>query len=159
MKDNLLLPNKFKFWGWILLIPTTILGIIESIGHFEGLELKCKVFAIISDYPLTSDNPPFGIIETNIVPTALGILFIVAAIFVGFSQEKKEDEFIFNLRLSSLIWAVWVNYILLFICFLFIYGMPFYNVMLYNMFTVLIIFIIRFNYILYKNSLMAADEK
>ena len=108
---------------------------------------------------LIGQNASFGFINTNITSTVVGILFIVGAIFVAFSKEKREDEFIANLRLSSLLWAVFVNYLLLIISFAFIYGSAFLNVMIYNMFTVLIIFIARFNYILYKNSKSAADEK
>ena len=52
-----------------------------------------------------------------------------------------------------------INYILLLLAFLFVYGTDFLIVMIYNMFTVLIIFIVRFNYILYKNSKTAPDEK
>jgi hypothetical protein len=79
--------------------------------------------------------------------------------FVGFSKEKREDEFIEKIRLSSLLWAVWVNYGLLTLGFLFFFNMAFIYVMVYNMFTVLIIFIVRFNYILYKNNKTVLDEK
>jgi hypothetical protein len=89
----------------------------------------------------------------------VGVVFIVGALFVGFSREKKEDEFIANLRLSSLMWAVWVNYILLLLAFIFIYGMGFLHVMIYNMFTVILIFIGRFNFILFKNKMSNTDEK
>jgi uncharacterized membrane protein len=78
---------------------------------------------------------------------------------VGFSKEKNEDEFITNLRQSSLYWAVIVNYILLLFAFVFLYGIAFLNVMLYNMFTILIIFIVRFNYVLYRTSKWKPDEK
>ena len=78
---------------------------------------------------------------------------------VGFSKEKNEDEFISEIRLSSLLWAVWVSYMLLLIAFLLIYGSPFLEVMVYNMFTILIIFIVRFNFILYKNAKTVQDEK
>jgi len=78
---------------------------------------------------------------------------------VSFSKEKNEDEFIAEIRLSSLLWAVCVSYTLLLVAFLFVYGSPFFEVMIYNMFTVLIIFIVRFNYILYKNTRTVSDEK
>ena len=67
-------------------------------------------------------------------------------------KEKKEDEYISKLRLSSLLWAVLINYTLLLLAFLFVYGEPFIPIIIYSMFTVLIIFIARFNYILYRNS-------
>jgi hypothetical protein len=87
------------------------------------------------------------------------VLFLGGAMLVAFSKEKTEDEFIVNIRLTSLLWALLVNNILLLIAFVFIYGTTFFSVMVYNMFTVLIIFILRFNYLLYKNSKTVIDEK
>ena len=158
MSNKLLLPNKYKLIGWYLLIPTTILGIFLSFTEFESLQINTKVFAIFSDQ-VFRESKFFSFIETNITSTIIGVIFIIGAMMVGFSKEKREDEFIEKLRMSSLLWAVWVNYILLFLSLIFIYGTAFLTVMIYNMFTVLIIFIIRFNYILYKNSKAVSDEK
>jgi len=158
MSNRLLLSNKYKFIGWCLLIPATIFGVILSLRSFEAFPLKAKVFAIFSNNFLEKAQV-FSFAEENITSTIVGICFIVGALLVGFSKEKKEDEFIEKLRLSSLLWAVWVSYILLLLAFLFVYGTAFLNVMLYNMFTVLIIFIVRFNYNLYKNSKSVSDEK
>ncbi len=158
MPHKLLLPNRFKLIGWFILIPTTILGILLSLNGFNGEDIKAKTFAFLFDKGL-GQTTSFGIIETDLTNTIIGILFIIGAMLVGFSKEKIEDEFIAKLRLSSLLWAVWVNYILLFFCFLFIYDSFFFNVMIYNMFTVLIIFIARFNFILYYNSKATSDEK
>jgi hypothetical protein len=146
-----LLPHKYKKVGWIILIPATILGIILMFKGFESMSLNAKVFAIYNN-EIFGKSQSFSFIHTNITNTIVGILFIVGALLVGFSKEKNEDEFITNLRLSSLLWAVFVNYILLLIAFAFIYGTVFLSVMVYNMFTVLIIFIVRFNYVLYRNS-------
>ncbi len=144
--------------GWCLLIPATILGIILSIIGIDAMPLHAKVFAIFNE-KILEESQFFSFIDTNVTNTVVGILFIVGAIFVGFSKEKREDEFIAKLRLSSLLWAVFVNYILLLLSFAFVYGIAFINVMMYNMFTVMIIFIFRFNYILYKNSKSVSDEK
>jgi len=158
MIHKLLLPNKYKKVGWFILIPATILGIILIFTDFEGMPLNTKVFAIVNN-EILGKSQFFTFINTNITNTLVGILFIVGALLVGFSKEKNEDEFIANLRLSSLLWAVLINYILLLFSFAFIYGTAFLNVMLYNMFTVLIIFIARFNYVLYSNSKSMSDEK
>lgn len=158
MSHKLLLPNKFKLIGWCLLIPDTILGLYLSITDFEKFPINAKIFAIFNK-EMFGKSQLFGFIETNITSTLVGVIFILGAMFVGFSKEKKEDEFIEKLRLSSLLWAVWVNYILLFLSFLFVYGTAFLTVMMYNMFTILIIFIVRFNYILFKNSKVVSDEK
>jgi hypothetical protein len=158
MPSKLLLPNRFKIIGWCLLIPSTILGLIMTLASYEVPWLNARVFAMFND-PFLGKGQSFVFITTNITNTVVGILFIIGALFAGFSKEKKEDEFIANLRLSSLLWAVWVNYILLLLAFAFIYGTSFFTVMMYNMFTVLIIFIVRFNYILNKNSKPVPDEK
>ncbi len=158
MKSKLLFPNRYKLIGWCILVPATILGIILIITDFEGLTLKAKIFAIFSD-ELLGKPQPLSFISTNVTNTIVGILFILGSILVGFSKEKKEDEFIANLRLSSLLWAVLVNYIFLLFLFAFVYGASFLYVMIYNMFTVLVIFIVRFNYILYRNSKILSDEK
>jgi hypothetical protein len=158
MTNKLLLPHRFKMIGWCILVPATIVGIILTITGYEADWLSSRVFAFISEEAF-GKSKFFSMITVNITNTLIGSIFIFGAILVGFSKEKKEDEFIANLRLSSLLWSAWVNYALLLIAFLFVYGMAFFNVMVYNMFTILIIFIIRFNYILYKSSKSMADEK
>ncbi|GMV77316.1 MAG: hypothetical protein AMXMBFR79_04510 [Chitinophagaceae bacterium] len=158
MLHQFLLPNKYKKWGWFLLIPSTIVGIILITNGIENLPLNTKVFAIYND-EIFGKSEFFSVIKTNITGTLVGSLFIIGGILIVFSKEKNEDEFIANLRQSSLLWAVLVNYILLLFSFVFIYGIAFMNIMLFNMFTVLIIFIVRFNYVLYRNSKFNSDEK
>jgi len=158
MTRRLLLPNQCKTVGWAILIPATIAGIILVIGGFGANWVNAKVLALFNE-EILGHTQFFTIITTNVTNTLVGSLFIIGGLMVSFSKEKKEDEFIANLRLSSLLWSVWVNYILLLIAFIFIYGSAFFNVMVYNMFTILIIFIIRFNYILYKSSKTTSDEK
>ena len=158
MTSRLLLPNKYKVVGWFLLIPSAIVGVILSFTGFDAFPIKAKMFAILND-ELFGKTKLFSFIEVSITNTIIGVLFIIGALFVGFSKEKTEDEFITNLRLSSLLWAVWVNHVLLLLAVLFIYGTPFFTVMVYNMFTILLIFIGRFNYILYRNTKTVTDEK
>lgn len=151
MKSQLLLPNSFKKPGWVLLIAAIILGIISMSAGFEALKWETWVPAII-DEEIMEPKRFFSLVHTNIVNTLIGILLIVGGLLVTFSQEKNEDEFISSLRQSSLLWSVLVNYMLLAFAFLFIYGVAFLHVMLYNMFTTLFIYIIRFNYVLYRNN-------
>ncbi len=158
MSNKLLLPNRYKKIGWFILVPSTILGIILCYNEFGADWIHAKVFAIANE-GLLENYKYFSFTYANITNTVVGGLFIIGAMLVSFSKEKNEDEFITELRLSSLLWAVYVSYILLLIAFLFVYGTPFLDVMVYNMFTVLIIFIVRFNYILYKNSKSVSDEK
>jgi hypothetical protein len=164
MNKYLLLPNRFKTFGWCILIPATIAGMYLIIKSFEVTWLKTTVFSffgndvVIHGTGLTGKNN-FTFIYLDVTNSLVGFLFLIGALLVSFSKEKSEDEFITSLRLSSLLWSVWVNYLLLLFAFLFIWNFDFILVMVYNMFTILIIFIIRFNFILYKNSKMVADEK
>jgi hypothetical protein len=158
MSSKLLLPNRYKKLGWLIFIPSAIVGIILACNEFGADWLWARVFSIANDGK-EGNYMYLGTRNTNITNTVVGTLFIIGALLVSFSKEKNEDEFISEIRLASLLWAVWVSYILLLIAFLFVYGTPFLDVMVYNMFTVLIIFIVRFNYILYKNSKTVPDEK
>jgi hypothetical protein len=158
MPNKLLLPNKYKRLGWCILIPSFILGLCIITGVFE--EPDWLHVRMVSIFPgAGSEGKYFKLVGVNLTNTIVSVFFIIGGLLVGFTKEKNEDEFIAKIRLSSLLWAVLVNYILLLIAFICIYSDSFFSVMVYNMFTVLLIFIIRFNYIMYKNSKSVSDEK
>ncbi len=158
MPHKLLLPNKYKRIGWIIFIPSFILGLCIIIFGFESSWLNAKVFSIFPSQ-IFGDKKFFSTIPVNLTNTIVGTMFIIGCLLVGFTKEKNEDEYIAGIRLSSLLWAVFVNYLLLLLAFILIYDTAFLNVMIYNMFTVLLIFILRFNYILYKNAKSVSNEK
>lgn len=158
MKTKLLLPNKFKTPGWIMLIPTTLFGLYIIFSDFEFDFLDSRVFAFFSD-EILGDSVTMGFIHTNLTYTITGIIFIISAFFVAFSREKTEDEFIARIRLESLLWATYINYAILLFCFLFFYDFGFLYVMIINMFTILVIFIIRFQYLLHRAKKSLSHEK
>jgi hypothetical protein len=160
MKSSFLLPHNFKKIGWALFLPGMILGIVYSFNELSFLPpLEMKVFSFFNGpFIGAGEIRNFSFIHVNVYPTLVAILFLSGALLVGFSKEKHEDEFIARLRLSSLLWAVLINYSLLLLTFLFVYGIDFLLVMLYNMFTTLLLFIGKFQYLLYKSSKIP-DEK
>ena len=158
MKTKLLLPNKFKTPGWIMLIPTTLFGLYIIFSGFEFDFLDAKVFTLYSN-EILGESVTMGFVKTNLTLTVTGILFIISAFFVAFSREKTEDEFIARIRLESLLWATYINYGILLFCFLFFYDFGFFYVMIFNMFTILVIFIIRFQYLLYRAKKSLSHEK
>lgn len=147
MRTNLLLPHRWKTIGWLILAPALVIGLILTIRGYEADWLPARVFAFWSD-EIFEESAFFAFIEADITLTLVGLAVLVGGLMVGFSREKTEDEYIASLRLSSLLWAVWVNYLLLLAAFLFVWGLPFFNVMVYNMFTMLFLFIARFNLLL-----------
>lgn len=161
MKTKFLFPNRFKRIGWILLVPTAILGVLIIFFDFNFKFLDLKVLAIYSTGNIISGGGRHLIefVKNNVTDEICGILFIIGAILVAFSKEKEEDEFIAKIRLESLVWATYINYAILILCFLFVYDTGFLNVMILNMFSILIFFIIRFNYILFKTNKSLDHEK
>lgn len=158
MKTKLLLPNKFKTPGWIMLIPTTLFGLYIIFSDFEFDFLDARVFTFYSD-EILGDSVTMGFVRKNLTYTITGIIFIISAFFVAFSREKTEDEFISRIRLESLLWATYINYGILLFCFMFFYDFGFFYVMIINMFTVLVIFIIRFQYLLHRAKKSLSHEK
>ncbi|WP_378174608.1 hypothetical protein [Aquimarina sp. SS2-1] len=116
--------------------------------------LIVKVIALWSEDFLSNEGSReiIRILENDIIDEIITLLIIIGGLMVSFSKEKIEDEFISNLRLSSLKWAFLLNYVVLIFATVFIYGVSYFNVLVFNMFTPIIIFIARFNYLVYKKS-------
>lgn len=140
MKHSLLLANQYKRIGFFVLVPFLILGLFVRFADFQWSFLSLSI----------GDK---GILDNNINFTdELALTGIIAGLLlIAFSREKTEDEYIAKIRLESLQWAVLINYILLIISTWLVHGFAYIDVMMYNMLTVLIIFIIRFHLVLRKN--------
>jgi len=158
MKTNYLFPNRFKKIGWLLFIPGIILGIVYLIYQSDISLFNIKVFAIAEE-AIFSDNTFFSVSENNILDEITSILLIIGALLIAFSKEKSEDEFISIIRLKSLVWATYVNYAILIFAIIFIYDMTFFWVLVFNMFTLLVFFLVRFNWALYKSKKQISDEE
>lgn len=158
LTTNYLLPNRYKFIGWIVLIPSLLLGIIYLIFQLEADFFSISVFAFF-DNPLFHDPGFFKIIENNILDEIIAVLILIGAIFVAFSKEKHEDEYISKIRLESLVWATYFNYAVLLLALIFVYNLVFFWVLVFNIFTILFFFIIRFNWALKKSKKFPVDEK
>ncbi len=131
MKKLPLLPHICQKIGFILLWPFLALGCLYCFGGYEipWLALPAHVNTLNND---------------NLTDEVAAVGIIISLMLIAFSKEKTEDEAIQFFRLASLQWAVIVNYIVLIVCILTFYGGAFFNVMIYNMFTILFFFVIRF---------------
>lgn len=149
MKKFALLNHRYKKYGWVLLCSGIVLWLGQLIYNDDISFFKTKFLTVVNSDIFTKSTY-FSINEVNLTVTLIGILTIVGGLLVAFSKEKEEDEYINQLRLSSFQWAVLINYIILLIVFLTVFGPDFLYVMMVNMFTVLGLFIIRFHYLLYR---------
>ncbi|MCK9208110.1 MAG: hypothetical protein M0P66_13440, partial [Salinivirgaceae bacterium] len=91
MKTRLLFPNQCKRIGWILLIPSTIFGILIIFFNQKFEFLDSKAFTVYSSGFGTAPTI-FGFIKVNYAATIVGVIFIIGTILVAFSKEKDEDE-------------------------------------------------------------------
>ena len=159
MKLNFLFPSKFKRIGWFTLIPSAIIGLLILIYEYEPSFLDFNVPAIFVDELFSVNKKTFRMVTNNILNEILGVLIIISTFFVAFSKEKSEDEYISKIRFESLAWAVYFNYAILILTVLFIYDFAFLWVMVFNMFTVLLFFIVRFNWQISKLKKSASYEE
>jgi hypothetical protein len=151
MLTRFLFPHRYKPLGWVLFGLGLLLGILSF--HFEWqprwLEFHLPPFIM----------PDLMLRKHNFLHEISGLLFIAGALLAACSREQTEDEFITRLRLESLLWAIYLNYALLVVALLFTYEFTFYAVMVYSMFTPLVLFLLRFHYVLYRTARAARYEE
>ncbi|MBO0951486.1 hypothetical protein [Fibrella forsythiae] len=145
MTTRLLFPHRFRLIGWIIFVPSAILGLATMYADYEISWLK---FGTIDSV--------FGIAQNNMTNELAGIGAIIGLVLAAFSEERLEDEMINQLRLEALQWSVYANYAVLAIAMLLFYDSDFFNVMVYNMFTMLLVFIGRFRWLIYRNDQLVA---
>ena len=127
-----LFPHSFQRVGWIVFAIGVALGAYSILKGFDGSYVMNNI-TIIS--------------------------IIVGGLLATCSREKIEDEMTQQLRFSSLLTALYINYAALIVCALLVYDMDFLNVMIYNMFTILLIFMVVFRWKIWRMKKGAEDEK
>ena len=160
MKTSYLFAHRLKTISGILFVLSFILFVsFYAFDQFGNFEYKAKVFAIIGNDGFLGNNDIFDWVENSIVDEVLATIVIVSGVVFAFAKEKHEDEMVQSIRLHSLAWATIANYGILLFCYLFVYGLPFLNVLMGAMFSQLIIFIILFRYKMYRFYTTQQDEE
>ena len=156
MTTSYLLPYGYKKFGWILFICGLLFGGYLWFNDYESEILTTKVFSIFHEAIFDSNDGFFKVIENSIADEIAALAIIIGGLLIGFSKERIEDEFIYKLRKDSLAWSIIFNYSLLLFTIVFIYDLSFFHVLVFNMFTPLIFFICRFNFL--KRKYHGSDE-
>ena len=145
-----LLPHSFQRIGWALLIACPILfGIILLL--FNGLRLIPQSYS------------QFGTL-------ALYLTAAFAALLVGLSEEKQEDEFIQSIRLRSIAQTAYICFVLMILSAILVDTLEAFRVQgrgaffsFYHLFNSLIfaffVYIVIFRYRLYKYRKEASHEE
>ncbi|MES2828717.1 MAG: hypothetical protein V4687_11190 [Bacteroidota bacterium] len=144
MKNSFLISSKCKVYGWMIFFIALGLNVfcysIYPNLNEENISLEIKALE------WRTDGSFDGGMKQNMQQEILSSLIIIGLLMISFSREKDEDEYITSIRLKSWQWAVLISYGILLIANLLIYGSNFLSFMLYNMLTVLVVFIAKFNY-------------
>ena len=138
MNKNYLFPHRFRIVGWVL-------AIVAVVGYLWLPEIHFKMPSLYFDTFFDDENESgfFRMARTNSLSIAM-ILLTIGLLFIGFSKEKVEDEFVQYLRAQSLIWATYVTAILFIATTLLIYGIAYIYVPFLVFYVFLILFIIKF---------------
>ena len=145
-----LLPHSFQRIGWALLIACPILFGLELL-LFNGLKLIPQSYS------------QFGTL-------VLYLTAAFAALFVGLSEEKQEDEFIQSLRLRSIAQTAYICFVLMILSAILVDTLEAFRVQgrgaifsFYHLFNSLIfaffVYIVIFRYRLFKYRKEASHEE
>lgn len=141
MLTKILLPHKYQLIGWILFLPFASLLFAENYLSFGFSWLE---------FEFAREDGFFGSSKENFTNELALVGVFISLFLIAFSREKEEDEYIQKLRLDSLLLACYVNTFILILGTLLFYGFGYLEFMGYNMFTIQLIFIARFRWVLYK---------
>lgn len=148
MDKILLLPYSFKKFGWALLIPTSLLGLLMLLCGFNGF----PAFLLPGD---AVSNDTLDAVTNNVVLIGM----VLGAILVTCSRERIEDELIARIRLNALLTALYVNTAGTVIATLVFYGFDYLDVMVINLVSLPILFLIIERLLLWRLRKEAAHEE
>lgn len=144
---KLLLSNKLRIYGWIFFLLGIILGVVRFYFGIKPEFLNVKVFAVYSKYFETNY---LKVIENHISEELTALLLLVGLFIISFTKEKIEDDSVTAVRYKSLIFTFYINTAFIALSFLFVYGFGFINILVINVFSPFIIYIILSRYFLSK---------
>lgn len=141
------MPNNIRIYGWVILLFGLILGVIRFYFGVKPEFLNIKVFAVYSKYFETNY---FKVIENHVSEELTALLILVGLFVISFTKEKIENESVSAIRYKSFILTFYINTLIIVLSFLFVYGFGFINILVINVFSPFIIYIILSRYFLSK---------
>lgn len=161
-----LFTARFRPLGWGLLtlgLAAAAWHVITGFEEWDFLEFTVPKFPWSGDIGNLLSPPPedasfVGSRKENFTNELIALLILAGGVLVAFTKEKVEDEYLVHLRLSALVWAVYVNAAITALAVFFLFGFTFLYFMMFNLFALLLFFIARYRYLLRKTKI-AANEK
>ena len=131
-----LFPRAFRPIGWIVLVPTLLLGIL----------MLCGALSVT------------GLAETILTDTAV-IGIALGSVFITCSRVRIEDEMTSAIRLNALLTSLYTYVVFLVIWTLAVNGLAYLYVMAAALVVLPVIFLVRFEYEMHRYYKMKSDEE
>ncbi|MEO6851481.1 MAG: hypothetical protein ABI166_12650 [Mucilaginibacter sp.] len=132
MKTHFLFPYWCRFLGialFLVHVPVVLcrkaLGFVQHDDVGQGLFNSHHVFFLCT-----------------------ALLMLIGLFLIAFAKERIEDEQIWQIRLDSLRWAIYVNYLVLIVSLVFVEDTG--HLMELNLWVPLLFFIIRFRWVIFR---------
>ena len=149
MNSLFLFPHSIRKMGYIFILAYVPIMVIKKLLHdgYNNYDAVTK---------LSDANGIFN--SEHILSALASILIICGLLIIAFAKEKIEDEQIIKLRLESLQWAIYLNYAIFILGIAFTSNLHYRDILLLNIWTPLIFFIVRFRWVIFKlNRSIKAD--
>jgi hypothetical protein len=154
MRQILLLPHKFKTAGWIILVPSLILGIAMVTGLLDPDKL-------LGSFNLSKLSPkePFASGAEQWSNTILILGIVIGVLFTACSRERIEDELTSQIRLDALMIAFYIYFGAVILITLIFYGLGFVMFMTYSVLGFMLLFLTIFRLKLWRLRKEETDEE
>ena len=150
MKKIKLLPRWCRLVGFLLLLPPLVLFTINPEVAFgdpifatpEDHMVNATVISLVDD--TEGEWAFFKVIQNDLINELMLSMMLIGAWMIAFARVKGEDEFSERLRLEAMGAAMFWNALILLILNFLIYEGLFLYVMIYQLFSYLLIFSLIF---------------
>lgn len=150
MKHTYLLPYKFKRIGMWMFIPFCAMClwcIISGELEFDYFHIPALAICVQDLF----ENPSILEVVKNDPINEIAMLgFLVSLCFIALSKERDEDEMTGQIRMSSLVWSLWITAVVLAFGILFFYQFSFLYFCFSAIYFVFLLYILKFNITMHK---------
>ncbi len=141
MRPNYLFPFNSRYFGIALILVHIPIKLWWDSVYPNGYSHQI---------PPPSDTGNFLFSPPHLFFIGTTLMVLVGLFLIAWSRERVEDEQITQLRLSSLRWAIYLNYAILLFSLVFTRGSDSHHILLLNIWLPLLFFILRFQWVLYR---------
>jgi hypothetical protein len=143
------IPYSKRWPAWLFLAGGGVLGFLWGFERFKPDYLNVPVFAVYSSY---LKKVVFGMSQTNVTDELALILILAGLLWLVCSREKKDGPETDILRYKALVYSVLFNSGFLLFSALFIFGIGFITVMIVNLFSQLVFYLVIFRILRWGDS-------